>query len=363
MDQDSFQPSQPYPPQYPFEEDTVSIIDILLVLARHFKLLVIVPSIFCIVTIIYVLYFTSPIYVSTATFMSSGSGGKQSQMIGLASQFGFSMPRSGAAKWSYMDVIKSRTLARGMLDRKFDTEKYGTQKSLLQILTYGSDEPIVGLDTLINNGIGAVQGIIKVSTSGNMYELEISAFEPKLAADMARAVMEELDKHQRDYNDRKTAETRQFIGERLRATESELEKAEDALKLFRERNRSIFESPQLQLEQERLARDVAVLIGVFTTLKQQLETAKIEEVKESDYIVILDPPEIPIYRSKPNKRLMVIIAGLLGIGLGIVLAFIRGYTQNFDKQLQDKIGEVKALISRNIKELILFKKINNRTQN
>ena len=77
--------------------------------------------------------------------------------------------------------------------------------------------------------------------------------------------MEELDKHQRSYNARKTKETRQFIDERLLATESELERAEEALKLFREKNRSIFESPQLQLEQERLGRDVAVLISVFTT--------------------------------------------------------------------------------------------------
>ena len=106
---------------------------------------------------------------------------------------------------------------------------------------------------------------------------------------------------------------------------SELEKAEEALKLFRERNRSIFESPQLQLEQERLGRDVAVLISVFTTLKQQLETAKIEEVKESDYVIILDIPDIPLYPDKPKKKLMVILAGILGIGLGMILAFIKEF--------------------------------------
>ena len=44
-----------------------------------------------------------------------------------------------------------------------------------------------------------------------------------------------------------------------------------------DRNRRIENSPSLQLEQQRLGREVTVLTGVFTTLKQQLETTKIEE--------------------------------------------------------------------------------------
>ena len=72
MTQDSSQASQPYPPQYPFEEDTISLIDILLVLVKHLKFIIITPTVFCIITIIYALFFTSPVYVSTATFMSSG---------------------------------------------------------------------------------------------------------------------------------------------------------------------------------------------------------------------------------------------------------------------------------------------------
>ena len=164
--------------------------------------------------------------------------------------------------------------------------------------------------------------------------------------------MEGLDKHQRDYNARKTAGTRQFIEERLLATESELEKAEEALKLFRERNRSIFESPQLQLEQERLGRDVAVLIGIFTTLKQQLETAKIEEIKESDYVVILDTPDTPLYPDKPQKKLMVILAGILGIGSGMILAFIKEFVRNRDEEEREKLSEVKSLIIKNISDFL-----------
>ena len=245
-------------------------------------------------------------------------------MMGLASQFGIAMPMDDSSpEWSYEEVIKSRTMAKSLLVRRFDTKEFGPQKELLQIVTYGNEIPKYGIDTLLIQGIASIDGMIEVTKTTSLFELEISASEPQLAADIASGVMEELDKHQREYNFRKTAGTRQFIEKRLLATESELEKAEEALKLFRERNRSIFESPQLQLEQERLGRDVAVLISVFTTLKQQLETAKIEEIKESDYVIILDTPYIPLYPDKPKKKRMVILAGFLGIGLGIILAFIR----------------------------------------
>ena len=98
MNQRTAQPQQPIQPQFQFEEDTISFMDILLVLAQHLKLIIIVSSIFCIGTLFYAQFYTSPVYIATATFMSSGGGG-QSQMMGLASQFGFStMPNSETAQ-------------------------------------------------------------------------------------------------------------------------------------------------------------------------------------------------------------------------------------------------------------------------
>ena len=108
-----------------------------------------------------------------------------------------------------------------------------------------------------------------------------------------------------------------FIEERIVETRKELELAEEALKNFRDRNRRIENSPSLQLEQTRLVREASVLTGVYTTLKQQLETTKIEEVKESNYVVVLDQPEAPLDRAYPRKKLAVItgLVGVFGISL------------------------------------------------
>ncbi len=119
-----------------------------------------------------------------------------------------------------------------------------------------------------------------------------------------------------------------------------------------DRNRRIENSPALQLEQQRLGREVTVLTSVFTTLKQQLETTKIEEVKERDYVVVLDPPEMPLWPSKPNKKFMVVLAGILGILLGCVIGFIRDNAGFFRKQEKEKVGKAKSIVIKNLMDFI-----------
>ena len=69
-------------------------------------------------------------------------------------------------------------------------------------------------------------------------------------------------------------------------------------------------------------------------------------------MVVLDPPEVPLQRSKPNKKRMVIFSGFLGLGLGIILAFVREFAANSKKEEKDKMSEVKSLVMKNIFELL-----------
>ena len=331
---------------YYLEEDSMSLSDILLILARHIRIILITPMILCTFTIIYVLFIADPVYTSTSKIMSS-SGGGISQAVGLAAQFGINIPTGQSEpKWVYLEIIKSRTLSRAILKRKFDSDEFGLQKTLLQILTYGNDEPKYGMDILEIKAIDKLLGMIDISenTKTNVFTVFLYASKPRLAAEINKVLIEELDIYQQEYNSAKTSETRQFIEERIVDTEKELQISEDALRDFATRNRHIENSPLLLLEQQRLAREVTVLVGVFTTLKQQLETTKIEEVKKSDYVVVMDSPEVPLMRSKPKKKKMVILAGLFGIGLGIGIAFVLEYVRNIEGEEKGKIVQAQSLL-------------------
>ena len=338
-----------------FEEDSLSLTEVMLTLARQIKVIIITPTILCALMVIYILLFAKPVYTSTAKIMSSSSGGGASQAVGLAAQFGIDISTGQSEqKWVYPEIINSRTLARSMLNRKFDTNEFGPQKKLLQILTYGNGDQEVGIDTLEIMAVDNFLSMIDVSEDlqTGILTLNINASEPNLAAEVNHALIQELDAHQKEYNKSKANDAKQFIQERIIDVEKELMSAEENLRVFRDRNRRIENSPALQLDQQRLSREVTVLTGVFTTLKQQLETTKIEQVKESDYVIILDAPEIPLKRSKPKKRQMVILAGMLGIGLGLILAFARQYIANAEKEKKDKMAEAKSLFINNLYKLI-----------
>ena len=339
---------------YYLEEDSMSLSDILLILARHIRIILITPMILCTFTIIDVLFIADPVYTSTSKIMSSSGGGNVSQAVGLAAQFGINIPTGQSeSKWSYLEIIKSRTLARSILKRKYDTEEFGLQKSLLQILTYGNNHPEFGLDILEIIAVDHLLEMIEVSDNIKtaVYTVDIHASEPRLAAEINKVLIEELDIYQQEYNSAKTSETRQFIEERIVDTEKELQISEDALRDFATRNRHIENSPLLLLEQQRLAREVTVLMGVFTTLKQQLETTKIEEVRKSVYVVVLDPPEVPLMRSKPKKKKMVILAGLLGIGLGIGIAFVWEYFRNNEEKEKKKLMKAQSLLIKDFTQI------------
>ena len=85
-------------------------------------------------------------------------------------------------------------------------------------------------------------------------------------------------------------------------------------------------------------------MGVFTTLKQQYETTKIEEVKESNHVIVLDYPELPIDRFKPNKRRFVLISGLLGVVLAIISCFLIEYFKKVPKKNLLKIKRAREII-------------------
>lgn len=325
----SFYPPTPYSNPY-YEEDEISLKEIIDVLKENIRLILAVPSVLCTLTIIYVLFIAQPVYTSSTTIIPASGESSMGNLAGMAAQFGITVPggNESAPSMVYPEIIKSRTLARKLLQRKFDTEKYGPSKTLLYILMIGLDDPEYGIDTL---EIMAIEYLQEQSISvgkdreSSILTVSVGAFEPRLAADMASALIEELDIHQKQFNIKQAAKKRIFIEERIEGVKVDLETAEESLKEWRQRNRSIGDSPALLLEQERLMRESEVQKSLYITLKQEYEMAKIEEVEESDILHILDKPEVSLKRSKPNRKLSVILAGILGLGLGAVGAFAKNY--------------------------------------
>lgn len=336
-----------------FEEGkTVSLADILLVLVENIRIVILTPVAFSLLAIMYVLFIAEPVYVSTSTLLPSGSDDVMSEMRGLASQFGFSVPggideADFSSREMYIEILESRTLANSMLNKTFETNKYGAHKSLQEILTFDYDEAQYGQDTLRDMAVTKLlEDVIKVSKSKKspLLTLEVYGFEAAFVAKLNKAIIDELDHLQKKFKLKRTNEKRLFIEERTQSVKSELETAEEKLKDFRDRNRQIQHSPALLLEQDRLSREIQVQIGVFTTLKQQLEMAKIETVQKETLIQILDNPSVPLYPDRPRKTLFVIFSCFVGGLFGLLLSFFRNAFTVMSDQEKAKIVRVRDII-------------------
>ena len=329
------------------ENNDNSILNVLIIFLKNIKLLFVIPLLSSLVSIFYLIFFSVPIYKSSSTFMSTiDNGNSQSQVMGIAAQLGFSILDDKSAQWSYLDVVKSRSLAINLLERKFDTSLLGKGVSLYNIINNDKTLIYSKNDKMFYSSIAKVQRMVQIFTTGTIYNLEISSIDPNLSAQIATAVIEELNKHQKTYNNERSSKTLDFIRGRLASTKINLELAEESLKDFRASNRNIYDSPHLIMQQERMLRDLAVMTGVYTALHQQFESAKIDNIKETDYVVLLDDPNVPSYPVRPKKKIIVILSILFGFGLSIIVVLLKEKIIKSKVQNKDKINEIKLFFKR-----------------
>ena len=156
-----------------FEENTISLSDILLTMAEQLKVIILVPFITVFLTFSYILLIQpAPPYVSKATFLLPASGLGSSGAMGIAAQFGLSVPQGGTggdltSPTLFPELVNSRTFAERILDETFYSEKYGQKLQLLAILTHGTSKPVVGIDTLRVSAIEAFRGMVKFEKEGS----------------------------------------------------------------------------------------------------------------------------------------------------------------------------------------------------
>jgi uncharacterized protein involved in exopolysaccharide biosynthesis len=81
--------------------------------------------------------------------------------------------------------------------------------------------------------------------------------------------------------------------------------------------------PETGLEYIRKMRDLKYQETLFELLSKQFEIAKIDEAKEAALIQVVDKALVPEQKSKPKRSLIVILATLMALFLGVLLAFVR----------------------------------------
>jgi tyrosine-protein kinase Etk/Wzc len=100
--------------------------------------------------------------------------------------------------------------------------------------------------------------------------------------------------------------------------------------------------PEATLEYARKLRDVKYNETIFNILARQFEMAKLDEAKEGALVQVVDPAQVPDYKSSPKRLVWLAASFLLGLFLGTVFvlgqAFMRFLHQ--DPETDRKLREL-----------------------
>jgi uncharacterized protein involved in exopolysaccharide biosynthesis len=249
----------------------------------------------------------------------------------------------------FVAVLKSRSVADRIIERFDLVKRYGVKDR---------EKAALELEGHVKFRVGD-EGTIAILVEDR---------DPQVAASMANAYVEELDRFNRQTRTTSASRTRAFIENRLEIAQRDLTAAEDRLREYQQRRnlpamspaargdaevganlmaqkialevrlqvlrQSLSESseevrrarqelaaierqvgglPRAGVEIMRLWRDVKVQEQVFELLTAQLEESRIRETRDTPTVQVLDAAVPPLHKSRP-KRAHIVIAGFV-VGL------------------------------------------------
>ncbi len=136
--------------------------------------------------------------------------------------------------------------------------------------------------------------------------------------------------------DNTTYKNQLFKIEQIRKQIKELESGETATGDSTWLGISMAGAPELGLEFVRLTRELKIQETIFELLKQQYEHAKIQEMRDTPTVQVLDSARVPELKSRPKRVFTAILGGILSFGLTLFFVLAYEFTQR-EKQKSSEI--------------------------
>lgn len=337
-------------------EDEINLRVLAQVLWRGRKLILYITGAITVLSVVCALLLT-PLFMATITLYPSTQTGSSGlgQLQGIAASFGFNMGRAETA-FHIPDIVESRRLHTMIMYNRWHSTEFTEP---LDLVTYWEINDTTGFSLNPREWIRALltpggkkrdltakwedRGLRKLAkrisvkeTRSGLVRVGVWMEEPRMAADIANYIYDAIVDYTVNVHNLQARLNREFIEKRRKEVKSELTHAEDVLKEFRDRNRRVSDSPELQLELERLMREVRIQTEVYITLQQQYELARIEEVKKTPSVVFLDEAQPPVKKDKPRRKKLVIMAMLLGLFVSPLAVVTRHILNQRSNRRQNK---------------------------
>jgi tyrosine-protein kinase Etk/Wzc len=182
----------------------------------------------------------------------------------------------------YVGILRSRSVVDALIER-FDLAT-----------VYGIKGSVAGIRQVLSGRTS-----IKVGGEG-IVNITVEDRDPCLAATLANAYVEELDRQNKRLFVGQASSKKVFLENRLKEMEQELSRVDNLL-----------------------SRDAKNKEMLFELLTKEYEIAKIEEAKSMPTIQVLDKAVVPEKKCKPKRKQIVLLAGVTSLFVSVLAAFVR----------------------------------------
>jgi uncharacterized protein involved in exopolysaccharide biosynthesis len=245
---------------------------------------------------------------------------------GLASQFGLALPGTDLSTTPgfYADLLSSRSMLEGVVDSRYSVPGDTGVETLVPVLEKGGATP-ADREAAIDD----LRAACYVTTNARTGVVRIAVTMPYagLARDVAQRFLDLLNAFNLKSRQSQASEERRFTQTQMEEARAALDSAEGREQQFLQRNREYRNSPELAFAYDRLAREVAMRQQVYTALVQSFEQARIEEVRDTPVITVVEPPEAPFRRDARGTIRKTALGLLLGGMLGFMIALWRDFVR------------------------------------
>jgi hypothetical protein len=368
----------------------VSILDILLVLARHKRLIVRIVLAFALLGVTYALLapeeFTSEAKVvreaaGKGPDISGGLGGLAGGLAGGAVSGLLGGASSGLGPEAFPEVLKGRTVRlavvrdtfrfpdveqpmtfveyvnrpSGLMGRMLDYTvwlPWTLKEALGRQISSGSPAPAgttAAGDPLVpsedeNAAMKAIEGVVSTSVDQETGLMTISATAggPRVASDLTKSFLDHFSTRVREIRTKKVRERLTFVEQRFQEAEKELETAEARLAQFLERNQNPT-TATLQFRRDQLRRQVTFKEQLYSKLQSQLTQTQLDLQRRQPVVTVVEKPVPPASNGGLRLIIIVLLSMILGGLLGVLGAFVKTFleTSGRDPEQQQKLEEIR----------------------
>jgi uncharacterized protein involved in exopolysaccharide biosynthesis len=254
---------------------------------------------------------TDRIYISNIKLAHNSQDGSynSSGLSKIVSSFSSSNLNSVSSSTTNFDMIPEVLSSRNFLNKILDKEFHynGKMEKLYMIYSKkNSDDPNIPLLKL--DGRKELLNNISVSKNLNnpIIGISISSNNRQLSMDIAISILDQLKLELTNFQLERLDKKIGVIQNQIESTSGELALLEESLRKFRVNNSNILQSPTLRMQESTKLRDILVLSNTYSSLKVELELAKIKYFEEANVLQVIDSPNLPLKKSGPRLRYMLL---------------------------------------------------------